>query len=244
MTDIESDIVIIGAGITGTAAAIFLARQGLRVVLLDKGRLGAEASGRSGGGVRQQYRLPPERKLAMQAVDLWHEIQHRWGCELEYIRGGSYRLIMSDTTYQEATTRIAQEQADGLDVMLLDDDQTRKHLPFMGNHIPLQGSSYCAGDGSANPLLTMQALGRVAEQNGVRIKAGEPVTDFVFDKDRLQSVRTPKAEYQAEAFIMAAGPWTSILAEQVGFVLPIQWKISKILVTEPISPMLRGFISF
>lgn len=244
MSHITSDIVVIGAGITGTSAAIFLAQQGLKVVLLDKGRLGAEASGRSGGGVRQQYRLPPERKLAMQAIVLWHEMQHDWGCDLEYIRGGSYRLIMSDDAHQEVTSRIAEEQADGLNVDLLDAGQTREHLPFMANDIPLLGSSYCASDGTANPLLTMQALGRVARQNGVQIKTGEPVTVFVCDNDRLQCVRTTQAEYGADAFINTAGPWASTLTEQVGFDMPIQRKLSKILITEPVAPMFSGFISF
>jgi sarcosine oxidase subunit beta len=244
MTRVTSDIVIIGAGITGTSTAIFLAQQGLKVVLLDKDRLGAEASGRSGGGVRQQCRLPPERKLAMQAIEMWHEMQHGWGLELEYIRGGSYRLILSESAYEETAIRVTQEQADGLNVDLLDADQTRDHLPFMGKDIPLLGSSHCASDGSANSLLTMQALGRLAEQNGVRIKTGEAVRAFALDNDRLQRVRTPKAEYGADAFVNTAGPWASTLTKQVGFELPIQRKLSKILITETVDPMFSGFISF
>ncbi len=90
MPIITSDIVVIGAGTTGAAAAVFLARAGLKVVLLDKGCFGAEASGRCAGGVRQQNRHDQDRPLAMQVHAIWDEILSNWGFNLEYGQGGKY----------------------------------------------------------------------------------------------------------------------------------------------------------
>jgi sarcosine oxidase subunit beta len=216
MAIIKSDIVVIGAGITGTAASLFLAQQGLRVVLLDKGRIGDEASGRNGGGVRQQYRNPAEMPLAMQAVQLWADLQDQWNCELEYVQGGSYRLMVSEEAFTEASARVAGERKAGLAVDLLDADQTRTHLPFLGSKIHLWGSTYCPSDGTANPLLAMRAFAHKAISHGVRIQTHEPVCSLTVENDRVQAVRTPNGDYQADAFINAAGPWASALVKPRG----------------------------
>lgn len=244
MSKITSDIVIIGAGITGITAAIFLARKGLKVVLLERGRIGNEASGRNGGGVRLQLRQAPERALAMQAPNLWREIQDDWGCAVEYIQGGGYRLISSQASHAEAMARVGREREAGLDVALLNADQTREHLPFLGHDISLFGCSYCASDGTANPLLAMQKLAQVAIAEGVTIKATEPVRALSWSNGRVRRVDTPQAAYHAEVFINTAGPWAPELTKRMGFDLPIEKKISKLMITEPVSPMLKGFVSF
>ncbi len=244
MSKINADIVVIGGGITGISAAIFLARQNADVVLIDRGKLGDEASGRNGGGVRQQYRKPAERKLAMQAIKLWQEIQAEWGCGIEYIQGGSYRLAFSAESHMEMLARIEQEQAAGLDVAWLGPRATRDHLPFIKEDVSIYGSSYCASDGTANPLLTMQCLARLAAECGVRIKTQEAVVSLKIKKDLVKSVVTAKAEYQAKTVINTAGPWAASLLEPFGLHLPIQKKLSKILVTESIPPLFQGFVSF
>jgi gamma-glutamylputrescine oxidase len=52
----EADVVVVGGGNVGSFAALYLARLGKTVILLDQGTVGCGASGRSGGGVRQQFR--------------------------------------------------------------------------------------------------------------------------------------------------------------------------------------------
>ena len=58
MNDFTADVVVIGGGIAGTSIALRLSEKGRKVILLEKGRVGEEASGRNGGGVRQQDRHP------------------------------------------------------------------------------------------------------------------------------------------------------------------------------------------
>src|SRR5512138_2728223 len=87
-----SDIVIIGGGITGTAAADALAREGCRVTLLEKSELAAMASGRTLGGVRQSGRHPAELPLAQDAVEIWKTLPEQIGADVGYRRGGNLRL--------------------------------------------------------------------------------------------------------------------------------------------------------
>jgi glycine/D-amino acid oxidase-like deaminating enzyme len=75
---VDCDALVIGGGITGCFIALRLAQEGLKVRLADKGPLFREASGRSGGGVRQQFRNRAELPLAMESVPLWRARAHAW----------------------------------------------------------------------------------------------------------------------------------------------------------------------
>src|SRR4051794_13056781 len=86
------EVVIIGGGISGTAAAYELARAGARVTLLERGLLASMASGRTLAGVRQSGRHPAELPLATAAVERWAVLGEELGADVEYRRQGNLRL--------------------------------------------------------------------------------------------------------------------------------------------------------
>ncbi len=67
----SADAVIIGAGIVGVFTAYYLAKRGLKVALIEKGRVGAEQSSRNWGWCRQQNRDARELPMATRSLDLW-----------------------------------------------------------------------------------------------------------------------------------------------------------------------------
>ena len=240
----NSEVVVIGAGIVGASTAWRLAREGLKVTLIDKGRVGAEASGRNGGGVRQQYRDARETPLAMAAIGIWAGLADELGLDLEYSRQGSIRLIRSAQEKEAALARVRAEQALGLEVQFLDPDQTRARLPLLSGKLKILGSTYCPGDGTANPLLVTRAIGRAAVRAGANVRTGEPVLSLKAKKGRVIAATTPRAEYRADFFVNAAGPWAGELCRTVGLEAPISLRKSQLIVTERLSPLLNGFVSF
>lgn len=83
-----ADVVIIGAGISGSAAAWELTRKGLRVVIIEKGLVGAEQSSRNWGWCRQQNRDERELPLIIHALQRWQELNEETGEELGFRRSG------------------------------------------------------------------------------------------------------------------------------------------------------------
>ncbi|RUW32207.1 FAD-dependent oxidoreductase, partial [Mesorhizobium sp. M1E.F.Ca.ET.041.01.1.1] len=67
----SADAVVIGGGIVGVFAAYYLARRGMKVALVEKGRIGAEQSSRNWGWCRQQNRDARELPMATRSLDLW-----------------------------------------------------------------------------------------------------------------------------------------------------------------------------
>jgi len=95
MKDNMADTVVIGAGIVGSSIAFRLAKKGQKVILLDKNRVGEEASLRNTGGVRQQDRDTAELPLAKEAVKIWADMKDELDCDVGYRRGGQSH----DSTY-------------------------------------------------------------------------------------------------------------------------------------------------
>src|SRR3990172_701871 len=93
MTDHQADVVIVGGGIVGCAAAYYLAQRGARVTVLEKNGVGSGASGRSGGGVRQSARASAEIPLANESVALFQTLSDELGVDIEYTRRGNLRLV-------------------------------------------------------------------------------------------------------------------------------------------------------
>ena len=84
----SADVVVIGAGIAGSAATWELAKQGLNVVLVEKGLVGAEQSSRNWGWCRQQNRDERELPLIIYALQRWGELNAETGEELGFRRSG------------------------------------------------------------------------------------------------------------------------------------------------------------
>src|SRR5437762_7314464 len=83
-----ADVVIIGGGIIGAFAAYYLARRGLDVALVEKGRVGAEQSSRNWGWCRQQNRDARELPIATKSLDLWERIAQETGEDTGFRRCG------------------------------------------------------------------------------------------------------------------------------------------------------------
>ena len=92
----EADVVVVGAGIVGCATAYFLARRGLRVVVVERGRLPGEQSRKNWGFVRQQGRDPLEMPLMLEANRMWRGLERELGADIEWTQGGNLALAADE----------------------------------------------------------------------------------------------------------------------------------------------------
>ena len=170
-----ADIVVIGGGIAGASTAYRLVEKGYRVILLEKGRVGEQASGRAGGGVRQQNRHPAELPLAMAAIEIWADLADELECEVDYRRFGNLRLLFTREEYETYAKIAAREQEMGLSVEMISPAALRELAPALSNELEIVGAKYCASDGTANPLRVVKAICRKARKMGLNIKEDEAV---------------------------------------------------------------------
>ena len=84
----SADVVVIGAGVSGLSSAYFLAKAGRDVVVVDKGIVGGEASGRNGGMVSERVDEPLLIPMAAEALEIWATLDDELGYPTEFVRGG------------------------------------------------------------------------------------------------------------------------------------------------------------
>ncbi len=218
-------VIVIGGGVTGLSAAWWLARAGVDVLVLDKGIVGWEASGRNGGGA-SHYHSP----LFHEEQRLWPLMDDMLGYSTEYRRE---RVVYATTPlHHEQYQRMARMCRDiGYRVDDLDPAQVRDFVPLAGDNV-VSGIHLRFG-GQANPQRTVQAYAWAIQDLGGHILQHAPATRIVTSGGRVTGVETPRGTFACDHLVVAAGPQSEALLAQVGARLPLASARAEMIVTEP-----------
>jgi sarcosine oxidase subunit beta len=225
-------VVVVGAGVTGLSAAWWLARSGVDVLVLDKGVVGWEASGRNGGGA-SHYQSP----LFHEEQRLWPQMDDLLGYSTEYRRE---RLIVAVTPEQ---LRHYHYMADmhgelGYRVDKLDAAAIREAVPLAGDNA--LGGIHVFFGGHANPQRTVQAYAWALQDLGGRILQQAPAIRLISSGGRVSAVETPRGTFACDALVVAAGPQSGQLLAPLGVRLPLAPARAEMIVTEPAPLMAVG----
>ncbi len=193
---LQSDVVIIGGGIIGCAAAYYLSRRGAEVTLLEKGRLVGEQSSRAWGLVRQQNRDPAELPLMVAGNRLWRELSAELEAEIEWRREGMLSLAHTEEDLAHYEEREKLEQSHGVDSHMVTPAKVRELLPgFSGDVL---GALHTPSDGTAEPEKVSTAFADAARRIGVKMYPYCAVEGLTTRNGRIASVITEKGEIRTE----------------------------------------------
>ena len=239
----KAQVVIVGSGVIGNAAAYYMAKRGASVIVLEGSEIiGNGGSSRNGGGVRQSARDPRELPLAMYAAEhLWEGLSDELGMDVEYFKKGNLRLGKGDAHRKILQGLCDRCTAQGLDVRMLDGDEVREINPYLSEEVTC--ASWCPTDGHANPLRTTLAYYRAARQLGARFYTKEQAVELVMEKGRLRYVRTACGDvFEGETILVAAGYASRKLLHTVGIDIPMNRVLLEAIVTEAEPPMFEQML--
>ena len=232
MTAKGASVVIVGGGVTGLSAAWWLARAGCDVLVLDKGIVGWEASGRNGGGA-SHYHSP----LYAEEQRLWPLMDDLLGYPTEYRRE---RVIVAMSPSQLASYHkmAANFNALGYTADHIDSQQALDLAPLVS---PQNfGGIHVKFGGHANPQRTVQAYAWAIQDLGGKIAQNCAVTGFQTAGGKVTAVETDQGTFGCDAVVVAAGPQTGMLLAQLGIDLPLASARAEMIVTEPAPLMAIG----
>ncbi len=233
----HADVIIVGGGIIGCAAAYYLTKKGCSVLVLEGSKdIGNGGSSRNGGGVRQSGRDPRELPLAMYGIkNLWPTLSEELEVDCEYHQDGNLRLGKTEKHLEILQGLADRARACGLDVRMIDGDEVRAINPYLSDEVI--GASWCPTDGHANPLTTTLGYYKMARRLGTRFITEEPVIALKKIKGHLRQVITAENVYECDTVILAAGLGSRDIAATVGIDIPMQPAMLETLVTEAQPPM-------
>ena len=235
MSVTNTEVLIVGSGIIGSAIAYHAARQGRQVLVVERSEEVADApsaSWASAGGVRRQERPSAEARLALEAIERWRVLEQELEADLLYRRGGSLLLAETDAEAEHLVAFVQRQQEQGFtDVRLVDRQEV--HTLVQGLQDGVVAGSYSPGDGQADPVRTTRAFATAAQQHGVIYWYATSVLALLAQNKRAIGAQTERGEVRAEQVILAAGAWSDEVAGSIGLRLPIRTRGLQIILSTP-----------
>ena len=230
---IEKDVVIVGGGVVGAASAYYLARAGRRVLLIEKGVIAGEASGRNGGHISPTVE-GAWGPLGRLTLDIWPKLSEELGYPTEYRRSGSLSMIMADEPV-DLDQMVAYRRACGFVADAVSPEACAKLLPGVSPRI--KGGVFAPNNGHANPILATKGLAKAAEDYGAEIWTHTRVTGIDIRDGAVAGIETTRGYASTPFIVNAAGPWSAHIGCMAGLEIPIMARRIEILLSEALPPV-------
>ncbi len=213
-----ADVVIIGGGIVGVSTAWFLARQGVDVVLCEKGLIAGEQSGRNWGWVRQQGRDPRELPMMIESMRIFRELANDIGEDVGFTQGGCLFTANTDKDMQAFHEWLETARDFELDTRVI--DAAELSAIVKGAKPDWRGAMYTPSDARAEPHKTAPAIARAAARAGATIMTGCAVRGIETAGGNVAAVVTEHGSISTSTVLCAAGAWTSMFCRSLGISVP------------------------
>ncbi|KAB1144954.1 FAD-binding oxidoreductase [Streptomyces luteolifulvus] len=230
------DVVVVGAGMVGAACALYAARAGLDVVLVDRGPVAGGTTGAGEGNLLVSDKEPgPELDLALLSLRLWGELAGEFGTAVEYEAKGGVVVATSPASLAALGRFAAGQRAAGVVAEPVEGDALYGLEPHLAHGLP--GAVHYPQDCQVMPAL---AAAHAVRASGARLLTGRTVTDVLRTPGgAVRGVRSDHGDLHAPAVVNAAGTWGAELASLAGTTLPVLPRRGFVLVTEPLPRRVR-----
>jgi glycine/D-amino acid oxidase-like deaminating enzyme len=210
--------VIIGGGIIGVATAWFLAKQGVNVVLCEKGHIAGEQSGRNWGWVRQQGRDTREMPMIVESLRIWRGLEQEIGEDVGFSENGVLFAADDDKAMNEYADWISTARDYDLDTRLVEGRELKDLV--RGATIDWPAALYTASDGRAEPHKAGPAIARAASRHGATVLTSCAVRGIETSIGNVSAVVTEHGTIKTSVVLCAAGAWTSMFCRSLDITVP------------------------
>jgi sarcosine oxidase, subunit beta len=238
------DVVIIGGGGHGVAAAYYLARDhGItKVAVLEKGYLGGGNTGRNTTIIRSNYLTPEGVQFYDASVRIWQQLSEELRLNLFYATRGHFTLAHTDAAMRTMRWRAEVNKHYKIESEVVDAAEVKRACPQIdlscGGHAPILGALYHAPGAIARHDAVAWGYARGASQAGIEIHQQTQVTGIDVVGGRVRAVRTNRGTIETDRVLCAVAGSTPRVTDMVGLRTPIIVHPLQAMVSEPMKPWL------
>lgn len=225
------DAIIVGGGIIGLSLAISLRKQGLRVLIVERGEPGREASHAAAGMLAGSgAEIPPKlNALAEASARLYpefvHELEDESGSKVDLREQGTI-LIAAESTYPLSAEKLSRDKLQALEPAL-----AREFMSLPAAYLP---------ERSVDPRALIAATIKAAKHRGVDISSGAEVRSIQVEKNRVTGVTTGQTTCATPIVVNCAGAWAGCVGPQRFPVRPIKGQMLALVNAPAIQHVVRS----
>ena len=229
----QENVTIIGGGLIGCSVAYYLALGGMKPLLLERGALGAQASGVNAGTISIQNKTGKLFPLAVEGVRLWQELSKSGGLDAEFENKGGLRVAITQAEVSKIQKAYEDMQSAGVAAEYLERQDISK---WCGESLgKVVAATYCDRDSQASPRLAVLSMAQLAKEAGARLVTGAKVIDLEALGDTRLGVsfdlegetKTLESTY----VVNAAGVWSPDVAASLGHTVPLTLLVQQAMIT-------------
>ncbi len=236
------DVIIIGAGSLGAPAAYYMAKAGLKVLVLESvASVGQGSNKRAIGGIRATHSDPAKIRLCLRSIEIFSHFKEHFGEDIEWDRCGYAFVAYREQEEKTLKDLLVIQKKYGLENNWYNKEDLLKIIPDL-NPQGLIGGTFSPNDGSASPLLVNHAYYIHAARLGAEFHFSEPVTGLCLENGKITKVVTSRGEYHAEIVLNAAGAEAAQIGRMAGIELPVKPDSHEAAITEPVARFLGPMV--
>ncbi|WP_343661418.1 FAD-binding oxidoreductase [Ralstonia sp.] len=237
----QADVVVIGGGIIGVFAAYYLARRGVSVAVVEKGRIGAEQSSRNWGWCRQQNRDARELPMATRSLELWEQFAADTGEDTGFRRCGLLYLSNDEDELARWTKWRDFAKTAGVTTHMLSSTEASERGRLTGR--AWKGGVFSPSDGTADPAKAAPSVAAALMKLGGTVHQNCAARGIEIEGGCVSGVVTEAGTIKTRTVVFAGGAWASSFCRQLGIRFPqatVRQSIVRVTgVTEPVPDALH-----
>ena len=232
-----ADVVVIGGGIVGAATAYYLAKSGRKNVhLLEKNSICSGSTGRCGAGIRAQWGLELNCRMALQCLDTFEQLDDELGLPTGLNQKGYLLVAYKESEWNQFKKNVELQHSLGIKTEIFQDKKRAQEICPGVMVDDAIGFTYHARDGHADPFLTTFAYQEAAKRLGATFHKFTPVTGIDLKGNKVSAVHTTRGTIETECVVNCAGSWSAEIGYMVGLTIPVRPERHEIIITEPVDP--------
>ena len=209
------DAIVLGGGIIGCALAEELARHGRRILLLERGRLGAEASSAAAGILSSHMDLPTPGPLfelcqaSRRMYPRWVEhLERKAGVSVGYHVDGILALALSGREESAMKRQARWQTKRGLRVERWSSKDVRRHEPSVDGNI--RCGFHFPTEAQVDNVRLMEALAAACRKANVEVMEQTTVRRLLIRHQAVHGVETDRGEVEAPIIVNCLGSWAGL----------------------------------
>ncbi len=230
------DVIIVGAGSVGVPLSLFLSKEKFKVLVLEKNPSPGQGQNKAAiGGIRATHSDSSKIKTCLKSLEIFSTWKETYGDDIGWLKGGYLFPVYNPQDEKILKDLLLVQKSYGLNIKWIDKDEVCELVKGI-NKEGLLGATYSPDDGSASPLLSINAFYFKSKEYGTQFNFNEKIIEV--SKKENFIIKTDKGDYESKYFINASGSHAKAVSLMLGVDVPVKPDSHPAGITEPLERIL------